>query len=106
MTTDTAQTSPTSAERFAWVAFGVAAGVALVAAVILMVQIEDRYEGEPATPAAILAAALPLMGLTFVPALILTGIRQMFTPRAAADETPADHSSSGVGESGAEGDGA
>lgn len=66
----------TAAEKASWVLFGIATGVVLVAWVIFRLQSES-YDGEPEAAFAVMIAAIPLIGLGLVPALILTGIRQL-----------------------------
>ena len=75
------QTKATGAEKAAWVVFGVALAIVLAAWAVYMAQL-DTYGGEPEVPFAIMTAALPLVGLGLVPALILTGVRQLLAPRA------------------------
>lgn len=76
-------TPATGAERASWVVFGIAAGIFAIAYVVYMIELDD-YSGEPEVPFGIMIAVLPLVGLGLVPALILTGLRQLLSARAGS----------------------
>lgn len=75
------KTPATGAERASWAVFGIALGIVIVAWVTFVIQM-DQYDGEPEVALAIMTAALPLVGLGLVPALILTGLRQLLPVRS------------------------
>lgn len=77
------KTPATGAERAAWAVFGIALGIVLIAWVFYLTQLE-QYDGEPEVAFAVMTASLPLVGLGLVPALILTGLRQLLPARAGA----------------------
>lgn len=81
----TPMTEPTTlaAETFAWWMVGIAVAVAFFSALAYMGQVND-YQGDPTTALGWLTVALTLMGLMLVPALILTGMRQLLTHRDSA----------------------
>lgn len=93
------KTPATGAERASWAVFGIALGIVLIAWIMYVIQL-DQYDGEPEVAFAIMTAALPLVGLGLVPALILTGLRQLLPSRAGTvddADTAADDAHDGRG---------
>lgn len=73
---DTPKSTMTRAESAAWWLFGTAVAVWAVATFIFFAE-ADRYDGNPLVPAGLADMFWHLSGLLLVPALILTGIRQL-----------------------------
>lgn len=80
----------TSIERLLWVTFGIALAVYLIAGGFWLYEIQE-YDPEPATAAGWMSIAQTTAMITFVPAAILTGIRQLIpTFLASKEQTPVD----------------
>lgn len=68
--------SPTAVEKFAWVAFGAAAAIYVVAGVFFLTE-AAAYDGSPEAAAGWMTLAQGVAGAMLVPALLLTGARQL-----------------------------